>query len=176
MIEAPAITCRHHEESVGFKHPSHFSQGLFRGMEVRHHTNSQDKAKDVIRKRKAVCIPQTGQNRGTHPSTSYRFSRGIQHVRDGVHRLHEITALSQCDAAKSAPASDFENLFSQRHCQLIDPFQNGRQALPIDFSLDTGFLVNVSPLSRVRLEMLIDDFLVLGVARNIDPNPRQLID
>ena len=176
MIEAPTITCRHQEESTGFKHPSHFSQGLFWGMEVRYHANSQDKAKEVIRKRKAVCIPQAGENRGAHPSTSCRFPRGIQHVCDGVHRLHEITALSQCDAAQSAPASDFENLFPQRHCQLIDPFQNDRQALPIDFSLDTSFLVNVSPLSRMRLEVRVDDFLLLSAGRNVGVNPRQVID
>jgi hypothetical protein len=30
-------------------------------------------------------------------------------------------------------------------------------------------------LSRVRLEMPVDDFLVFGVARNIDPGSRQLI-
>lgn|SRR2546425_219054 len=83
-------------------------------MEGRYQANGHDKAEGALPKRKAVCIAQAGENGRAHPGASRVRSSGIQHVCDGVHRPHPITALRQCHDAQSGPAPDFENLSPER--------------------------------------------------------------
>jgi hypothetical protein len=149
MIEAPPIARRYQEESTRFKYASHFSQGLFRGMEVRHHANGEDKAEGAFRKREAMCVSQAGENGGAHSSTSRISPRGIQHFGDGVHRLDTITTLSQRHDAQSGSASDFENLSPERYRQLISPSQHDRQTLSVNRALNADFLVHLSPPRHV---------------------------
>ena len=176
MIEARTIACRYQKESAGLKYPSHLPQGLLRGMEVRYQANSHDKVEGTFRKREAVRISKDGKDGGTQPSTSRMLPCRLQHVFDGVHSHDKITALSQCHCAHSGPASNFENSLPGRHCQLIDPSQNNRQALPKDRALDADFLVNLSPLSHMRLEVRVDEFLLLRLGRKISPHPWQATD
>jgi hypothetical protein len=164
-IQPRVVVGRQNEKSPAFQNSSHFPDGDTFGMQPWDDADRNDKIKRLGPKGQCVNVRLIAANPILHALRNGVASGDVKHCGRRVYRIDDVAVRCQSDGDLSGAASNFEDSRVAPKTKSRDPAKSGVVPLLVDCGQKFVVGINLVPIYRGRLKVLVHLLLLPYVLR-----------